>query len=47
MIQLLDYLRGAASSGGLAAVPLALAGGVVAGLNPCCLPLYPAAAATC
>ncbi len=47
MTQLLDYLRGAASSGGLVAVPLALAGGVVAGLNPCCLPLYPAAAATC
>ena len=28
-------------------MPLALAGGVVAGLNPCCFPLYPAAAATC
>ena len=29
------------------ALPLALAGGVVSGLNPCCLPLYPAAVATC
>lgn len=29
------------------ALPLALAGGVVTGLNPCCLPLYPAAVATC
>lgn len=47
MTPLVDSLRAAASSGGLVAVPLALAGGVVAGLNPCCLPLYPAAAATC
>ena len=47
MIELTDSLRAAASSGGLLAVPLALAGGVVAGLNPCCIPLYPAAAATC
>jgi cytochrome c-type biogenesis protein len=44
---LLESLRAAASSGGLIAVPLALAGGFVAGLNPCCFPLYPAAAATC
>ncbi len=43
----LDALRSAASAGGLVAVPLAFAGGVVAGLNPCCIPLYPAAAATC
>lgn len=47
MTALVESLRAAASSGGLVAVPLALAGGVVAGLNPCCLPLYPAAAATC
>lgn len=47
MTALVEALRDAASSGGLAAVPLALAGGVVAGLNPCCIPLYPAAAATC
>lgn len=28
-------------------MPLALAGGIVAGLNPCCVALYPAAAAAC
>ncbi|BDG06528.1 cytochrome c biogenesis CcdA family protein [Anaeromyxobacter oryzae] len=47
MTALIESLRAAAASGGLVAVPLALAGGVVAGLNPCCFPLYPAAAATC
>ncbi len=47
MTALLESLRAAASAGGLVAVPLAFAGGVVAGLNPCCIPLYPAAAATC
>ncbi len=47
MTALVEALRAAAMSGGLLAVPLALAGGVVAGLNPCCFPLYPAAAATC
>jgi cytochrome c biogenesis protein CcdA len=44
---LLESLRSAASVGGLVAIPLSLVGGVVAGLNPCCIPLYPAAAATC
>ncbi len=47
MTGLLDALRSAASAGGVVAVPLAFAGGVLAGLNPCCIPLYPAAAATC
>lgn len=47
MSGLLDALRSAAAAGGLVAVPLAFAGGVVASLNPCCVPLYPAAAATC
>lgn len=47
MTGLLDSLRVAASAGGLVAVPLAFAGGVLSGLNPCCIPLYPAAAATC
>ncbi len=47
MTALLDSLRAAASAGGLVAVPLAFAGGVLSGLNPCCIPLYPAAAATC
>ena len=47
MTGLLDSLRAAASAGGLVAVPIAFAGGVLSGLNPCCIPLYPAAAATC
>ncbi len=47
MTGLLDALRSATSVGGLLAVPLAFAGGILAGLNPCCIPLYPAAAATC
>lgn len=47
MTSLLDALRSATSAGGLVAVPLAFAGGILAGLNPCCIPLYPAAAATC
>lgn len=37
----------ALSAGNMAALPLALAGGVVAGMNPCCLALYPAAAGCC
>jgi cytochrome c-type biogenesis protein len=44
---LVESIRAAASAGGLVAVPLAFAGGMLAGLNPCCIPLYPAAAATC
>lgn len=47
MTGLIDALRAAAGTGGLVAVPLAFAGGVIASLNPCCVPLYPAAAATC
>ena len=47
MTLLVESLRAAASSGGLVAVPLAFTGGILAGLNPCCIPLYPAAAATC
>lgn len=35
------------ASGNLISLPLSLAAGVVAGLNPCCLALYPVAAATC
>ena len=37
----------ALSGGHILALPLALAGGVLAGMNPCCLALYPAAAGTC
>jgi cytochrome c biogenesis protein CcdA len=44
---LLESLRSAASAGGLVAIPLSFVGGVIAGVNPCCIPLYPAAAATC
>ena len=40
-------LSQALSGGNLVALPLALAGGVLAGLNPCCLALYPAAAGAC
>lgn len=40
-------LTRALSVGNFAAFPLALAGGLVAGMNPCCLALYPAAAACC
>ncbi len=29
------------------ALPLAFIGGIIAGLNPCCLPIYPAAAGCC
>jgi len=44
---MLDTLRTTLADGGLIALPAALVGGVIAGLNPCCLPMYPAAAATC
>lgn len=40
-------LSQALSGGNLLALPLALAGGVLAGVNPCCLALYPAAAGSC
>ncbi len=47
MTQISTILREAIAQGGLLALPLALVGGVITGLNPCCLPMYPAAAATC
>ena len=47
MKELADLLAGSLSSGSVLALPLALMGGLVTGLNPCCLALYPAAAATC
>lgn len=47
MSQLLDPFAKALSAGGILALPIALLGGLIAGLNPCCLALYPAAAATC
>jgi len=42
-----DAFSQALSAGNLAALPLALAGGLVAGMMPCCLALYPAAAGAC
>lgn len=47
MNELAVMLREALSTGAVFAAPIALAGGVVTGLNPCCLPIYPAAAAAC
>ncbi len=37
----------ALSAGNVVALPLALMGGLLAGMNPCCLALYPAAAGVC
>lgn len=47
MTSLVESIQAAASVGGLVAVPLAFVGGMLAGVNPCCIPLYPAAVATC
>ena len=47
MSSLSELLGGALAGGSILALPLALAGGILTGLNPCCLSLYPAAAATC
>ena len=47
MNELAAMLREALGAGAVVAAPIALAGGVVTGLNPCCLPIYPAAAAAC
>lgn len=44
MILGLDAVLG---DGGVVALPAALVAGVVAGLSPCCVAMYPAAAATC
>ncbi len=54
-MELLDYLlsslniitSGEFQYSSLIALPLAFIGGVIAGLNPCCLPIYPAAAGCC
>lgn len=47
MSHLLGVLAKALSGGGVVAFPIVLLGGFTAALNPCCLALYPAAAATC
>jgi cytochrome c-type biogenesis protein len=46
-MNILLNLSQALSGGSLIAFPLALAGGLIAGMNPCCLALYPAAAGSC
>src|SRR5215469_7038472 len=40
-------ISGALARGSVIALPLSFVGGLIAGLNPCCLALYPAAAASC
>lgn len=46
-MDLFDGFGQALAAGDMLALPLALAGGLVAGMNPCCLALYPAAAGVC
>jgi len=40
-------ISGALARGSVIALPLSFVGGLIAGLNPCCLALYPAAAVSC
>lgn len=47
MVDLPLNLGRALCGGNLIVLPLALAGGVLAGMNPCCLALYPAAVGAC
>ena len=42
-----DALRAAVAGGTFAALPLALVAGLASSVSPCCVALYPAAAATC
>lgn len=46
-MDILHTLGSALSAGNAAALPLALVGGLLAGVCPCCLALYPAAACAC
>lgn len=41
------FISGSMEYGSVIALPLAFLGGIIAGLNPCCLPIYPAAAGCC
>jgi len=43
----LHWIQAGLSGGGIVALPFSLLAGVVTGRNPCCIPLYPAAAASC
>lgn len=47
MTSLAQWLGSALTAGSVTALPVAFIGGVAMGLNPCCLALYPAAAASC
>lgn len=47
MSALIDSMASALSSGSALALPIALAGGILVGLNPCCLAFYPPVAASC
>ena len=47
MTGVLEALQGALAHGAWVAFPLALLGGVLVGLNPCCLAMVPAMTATC
>lgn len=44
---LLQELGQSLTTDTMAAIPLALVGGIASGMNPCCLALYPAAAGCC
>jgi len=46
-MEVLNAFSQSLSTGNMVALPLAFAGGIVAGMNPCCLALYPAAAGAC
>ena len=47
MIGSWEWFHAALSAGGPIAFPLVLVGGILTGLNPCCIALYPTVAATC
>lgn len=47
MTSLLNQLTHDLSGSSVLAIPVALVGGSISALCPCCLPMYPAAAATC
>lgn len=43
----MQWIQAGLAGGGVVALPVSLLAGVVMGLNPCCIALYPAAAASC
>jgi cytochrome c-type biogenesis protein len=46
-MNILAAIHATLAAGGLLALPAAFVGGFITALNPCCLAIYPAAAATC